>query len=361
MRRRSKVFVTLAVAAAVLLAVRAALPFAVESYVNAQLADMGEYSGHVENVDLALLRGAYRLDGVTVVKPAATTAEPFLLLDAMDISLQWDALARGRLVGELTMHAPVVNMIQGEAAEETQLGAGVNWPAEIRELFPFTFNRVEVVNGLVTFRAPGIEAEESLQLRDARLVLHNLTNVQGEDQEAFADLELEGAVMGNAPLALSGRFDPNASEPKFDVNLALEGAQLTDVNPWLEEFLNVDAEGGSFSMYTELAARDGRFEGYIKPVMENPQIFSMEEPAEGPLQKAWEALVGVAAALFENRETNQVATQIPFSGEVESPQAGLLEAMVNLLRNAFVAAFSESIEGTVSLENLGSRADPDPN
>ena len=70
---------------------------------------------------------------------------------------------------------------------------------------------------------PGIEAEESLQLRDARFVLHNLTNVQGEDQEAFADLELEGAVMGNAPLALSGRFDPNASEPKFDVNLALEG------------------------------------------------------------------------------------------------------------------------------------------
>ena len=357
MRRSQRIVVALLITSAVLIAVRAALPFAVKSYVNTELADMGEYSGHVEEVDLALLRGAYLLKGVTVVKPSAANADPFLVLDEMDISLQWNALANGRLVGELKMHAPIVNMIQGEAEEETQLGAGVNWPAEIRELFPFTFNRVEVLNGTVTFRAPGLEAEESLQLRDARLVLHNLTNVQDEDQEAFADIELEGAVMGNAPLALSGRFDPNSNLPKFDLNLVLEGAQLTDVNPWLEEFLNVDAEGGSFSMYTELAAADGRFEGYIKPIMEDPHIFSMEEPSSGPFQKAWEALVGVAAALFENRETDQVATQIPFSGEIDAPRAGLLEAMLNLLRNAFVAAFSQSIDGTVSLENVDPEAD----
>lgn len=357
MRRSQRIVVALLITSAVLIAVRAALPFAVKSYVNTELADMGEYSGHVEDVDLALLRGAYLLKGVTVVKPSAANADPFLVLDEMDISLQWNALANGRLVGELKMHAPIVNMIQGEAEEETQLGAGVNWPAEIRELFPFTFNRVEVLNGTVTFRAPGIEAEESLELRDARLVLHNLTNVQDEDQEAFADVELEGAVMGNAPLALSGRFDPNSNLPKFDLNLVLEGAQLADVNPWLEEFLNVDAEGGSFSMYTELAAADGRFEGYIKPIMEDPHIFSMEEPSSGPFQKAWEALVGVAAALFENRETDQVATQIPFSGEIDAPRAGLLEAMLNLLRNAFVAAFSQSIDGTVSLENVDPEAD----
>ena len=357
MRRSQRIVVALLITSAVLIAVRAALPFAVKSYVNTELADMGEYSGHVQDVDLALLRGAYLLKGVTVVKPSAANADPFLVLDEMDISLQWNALANGRLVGELKMHAPIVNMIQGEAEEETQLGAGVNWPAEIRELFPFTFNRVEVLNGTVTFRAPGIEAEESLELRDARLVLHNLTNVQDEDQEAFADIELEGAVMGNAPLALSGRFDPNSNLPKFDLNLVLEGAQLTDVNPWLEEFLNVDAEGGSFSMYTELAAADGRFEGYIKPIMEDPHIFSMEEPSSGPFQKAWEALVGVAAALFENRETDQVATQIPFSGEIDAPRAGLLEAMLNLLRNAFVAAFSQSIDGTVSLENVDPEAD----
>jgi len=357
MRHGRAVLVAAIAVAAVVLAARAVLPLALEAYVDRELASMGEYSGAVEDVDVSLIRGAYVLENVTIVKPSAGADQPFVDMPRMDLALQWPALLRARLAGEIVMHSPIINLIQGESDRDTQLGTGVNWPEEVRDLFPFTFNRVDVIDALVTFRAPGIEAEESLTLRNGRLLLRNLTNVQREEQQAFADLELEGAVMGNAPLALTGRFDPNAAVPTFDLNLALEGAQLPDVNPWLSEFLNVDAEAGAFSMYTELAAADGRFEGYIKPVMENPQIFSLQEPSSGPFQKAWEALVGIAAAIFANRETDQVATQIPFAGELERPEAGLLAAMVNLLRNAFVASFSRSIEGTVSLENLDAQTD----
>lgn len=357
MRHGRAVLVAAIAVAAVVLAARAVLPLALEAYVDRELASMGEYSGAVEDVDVSLIRGAYVLENVTIVKPSAGADQPFVDMPRMDLALQWPALLRARLVGEIVMHSPIINLIQGESDRDTQLGTGVNWPEEVRDLFPFTFNRVDVIDALVTFRAPGIEAEESLTLRNGRLLLRNLTNVQREEQQAFADLELEGAVMGNAPLALTGRFDPNAAVPTFDLNLALEGAQLPDVNPWLSEFLNVDAEAGAFSMYTELAAADGRFEGYIKPVMENPQIFSLQEPSSGPFQKAWEALVGIAAAIFSNRETDQVATQIPFAGELERPEAGLLAAMVNLLRNAFVASFSRSIEGTVSLEDLDAQTD----
>lgn len=357
MRHGRAVLVAAIAVAAVVLAARAVLPLALEAYVDRELASMGEYSGAVEDVDVSLIRGAYVLENVTIVKPSAGADQPFVDMPRMDLALQWPALLRARLAGEIVMHSPIINLIQGESDRDTQLGTGVNWPEEVRDLFPFTFNRVDVIDALVTFRAPGIEAEESLTLRNGRLLLRNLTNVQREEQQAFADLELEGAVMGNAPLALTGRFDPNAAVPTFDLNLALEGAQLPDVNPWLSEFLNVDAEAGAFSMYTELAAADGRFEGYIKPVMENPQIFSLQEPSSGPFQKAWEALVGIAAAIFSNRETDQVATQIPFAGELERPEAGLLAAMVNLLRNAFVASFSRSIEGTVSLENLDAQTD----
>src|SRR5690606_2545771 len=215
-------------------------------------------------------------------------------------------------------------------------------------------------DGVVTFRAPGIDAEESLTLRDAHVVLRNLTNVQREDQDAYSDVELSGFVMGNAPLTLTGRFDPNAELPKFDVDLSLENAQLVDVNPWLEQFLLVDAERGSFSMYSEVATADGRFDGYIKPIMQDPEFFSTEESSDGPFRKAWEALVGFATEVLENRSTGQVATQIPFSGEIENPSTDLLTAMVNLLRNAFVAAFSHSFEGSVSLRDVDPAADVDP-
>jgi hypothetical protein len=106
------------------------------------------------------------------------------------------------------------------------------------------------------------------------------------------------------------------------------------VNPWLREFLKADAEMGVFSMYSELAAADNRFEGYVRPILENPQFFDSEADEQGPFRKAWEGLVNIAAKILENKEEQQVATQIPLRGEFEDPSPDIVTAMVNLLRNA---------------------------
>jgi Domain of Unknown Function (DUF748) len=344
-----------AVIAGILLAavaIRATMPVLVERYVNRQLADIGEYSGNVENVDLALVRGAYTVHDLTIVKVASTAETPFLELPAMDISLEWRALLDGELVGELVMRGPLLNLIQGETDEETQLGTGVNWPEQVRRFFPFRFNTVEVQDGKATFRAPGIEAEESLVLERLDVMLRDLTNVEERDAPAFATIRARGTVMGDAPIALDGRMNPNESLPTFDINLSLEGARVVEVNPWLREFINVDAESGTFSMYTELAASEGRFEGYVKPIIENPRIFRMDEEADGPFQKAWEALVEIGTQILKNPEEDQVATELPLSGELEDPEVDLVTALVGLLRNAFVNALSHALENDVGLRDV---------
>jgi hypothetical protein len=270
--------------------------------------------------------------------------------------MQWRALARGRVVGEVIMHRPNLNFVQSKSEGETQYGSGVNWPEEVRELFPFRLNLVRVLDGLITFRAPGIAAEESLTARNVHAELRNLTNVQRRDTEAFADFQFDALVMGNAPLTLSGQIDPNDTVPSFDMNLSLEQAKLVDINPWLREFVKADAQAGVFSLYAELAAANGRFEGYVKPIMENPEFFDPDEAASGPFKKAWEAMVGFAAKIFENRAHDQVATQVPLTGEFENPEAGLLPAIVNLLRNAFVGAFAHSLDGSISFADVGETA-----
>ena len=92
--------------------------------------------------------------------------------------VQWRALFRGSAVGEIIMHSPQLNLVQSQANDEKQLGTGVNWPQEIRDLFPFQFNLVEARDGLVTFRAPGISTNDSLTMRNFTMQLRNLTNVQ---------------------------------------------------------------------------------------------------------------------------------------------------------------------------------------
>ena len=208
---------------------------------------------------------------------ATPETPPFATIPTMDLTLQWRELFKGQAVGQVVMHEPQLNLVQSEANEEKQLGTGVNWPEKIRDLFPFQLNVVEVRNGLVMFRAPGISTDDSLTVRDFNLQLLNLTNVQDLEEPAFADLDVRGFIMGNAPIVLTGSIDPNEMAPTFDIDLSIEGAKLVDVNPWLREFLKVDAEMGVFSMYSELAAAEGRFEGYVRPILEDPQFVSANE------------------------------------------------------------------------------------
>lgn len=344
----------LGILAVVAIAARLAAPLVVERYVNRALADMGDYHGNVGGIDLSLIRGGYVLRNLEIVKNDATPdTPPFATIPTMDLALQWRALFKGSAVGQVVINEPQLNLVQSEANEEKQLGTGVNWPQEIRDLFPFTMDVVQVRNGLVMFRAPGISTNDSLTIRDFNMQLLNLTNVQDIEEPAFADIDVRGFIMGNAPIVLTGSIDPNEMVPTFDIDLSIEGAQLVDVNPWLREFLKVDAEMGAFSMYSELAAAEGRFEGYVRPILEDPKFASSDED-EGPFRKAWEGLVNLAAKILENKQEGQVATQIPLRGELEDPDVDLLTTMVNLLRNAFVAAFSHSLEGSINLRDVAS-------
>jgi hypothetical protein len=333
---------------------RLAAPTLVERYVNRSLADMGEYRGTISGVDLRLLAGGYVLRDLTIVKIDSAHETPFATMPTMDLTLQWPALLRGQAVGEVVMHDPVLNLVQGPSTEQQQLGTGVNWPQEIRDLFPFRLNIVEAQNGLVTFRAPGISTNDSLTIRDFQMRLRNLTNVQDVEEPAFAEIDVRGGIMGNAPILLTGRIDPNEMAPTFDIDLSIEGARLVDVNPWLREFLKVDAEDGVFSMYSELAAAENKFEGYVRPILENPKFTDASEDDEGPFRKVWEGLVNVAAKILENKEEQQVATQIPLRGEFQDPQVDVLTAIVNLLRNAFVAGFAHSFDGSINLRDVAS-------
>jgi len=336
------------------IAARLAAPPLIERYVNRSLADMGEYRGTISGVDLHPLAGGCVLHDLTIVKVDSVHETPFAAIPTVDLTLQWRALFRGRAVGEVVMYDPVLNLVQGPSDEEQQLGTGVNWPQEIRDLSPFQINVVEARNGLVTFRAPGISTNDSLTIRDFQMRLRNLTNVQNVEEPAFAEIEVRGGIMGNAPMMLTGRINPNEEAPTFDIDMSIEGARLVDVNPWLREFLKVDAEDGVFSMYSELAAYEGKFEGYVRPILENPKFTATNEDEKGPFRKVWEGLVNVAAKILENKQEQQVATQIPLRGQFEDPKVDVLTTIVNLLRNAFVAAFSHSLEGSINLRDVAS-------
>jgi hypothetical protein len=351
MRRRNKYLLIVGIVVVVLVAARLALEPILLDYANDKFAELKAYDGHVEDLDLALLRGGYDIQGIEIVKTGAGQPVPFFKADRIEAKVEWHSLLRGSLVAEGDLYRPQVNLVQAESEQKSQLGKEVNWVDKFKELFPFRFNTVRVHDGTVTFRAPGIQTKDALTARHIDGSVSNLTNVADSTKETFARYEFAAEVLDGGKANVDGSIDPLALKPTFDLNLRLKNVQLPQVNPWLTRFIKADAEKGEFELYMELAAADSKFKGYAKPVMRDVNIYSSKEPEKNPLKRLWEGLVDVAADIFENREEDQVAARIPLSGTIENPNADLFATIGSVLRNAFVSAFARSLEGSISVRS----------
>lgn len=362
MRRRDKWLIAIVVLVLLGVAIRAAMPTLIRDYVNDKLQALEGYDGRIEDVDLSIIRGAYGIDDIVIVKTGSGQPVPFFSSDRMEFSVEWRSLVKGSLVAEGDFFGPKINFVQAENKQESQTGEGVNWTDRFAELFPFKFNTVRVYDGTVTFTAPGISTRDAIKATKLQAELSNLTNVVQKDKETFADFRADARVLDGGSAMIGGSVDPLNDQPTFDVNLQVRNVKLPQVNPWLREYIKADAEAGDFELYLEMAAADGKFKGYAKPILEHVDIYSSEEPEENFLKRIWEGLVEFAANVLENDEKDQVAARIPFTGTIDDPKTSILETIVSVLHNAFISAFARSLEGSISVravrENLKGVGEP---
>ena len=352
MRRRNKWLLVLGIVVVLLVAARLALEPILLDYANRKIAALNAYGGHIDDLDLALLRGGYDIKGIELVKTGSGQPVPFFKADRIEATVEWRSLLHGQLVAEADLFRPQANLVKAESEQQSQLGKEVNWVDQFRALFPFRFNTVRVHDGTVTFRAPGIQTKDALTARHIDGYIANLTNVADSTKETFAGYHFTAKVLDGGSAKIDGGVDPFAVKPTFDLNLSVKDVQLPQVNPWLTRFIKADAESGEFELYTELAAADGKFKGYAKPVMRDVNIYSSDEPEKNPLKRLWEGIIDVAAKVLENPEKDQVAARIPISGTIEHPDTNLLATIGSVMHNAFVAAFARSLEGSISVRSV---------
>src|SRR5262245_45061373 len=208
MLRRYQFLWAAGVLAVLLVAARVALPYVIEDQANKHLMALPDYDGHVEDVDLALWRGAYRLDGIEIVKTGTKNTTPFFKSDRIDLSLEWRSLFRGSVVASCMLWRPNVNLVQADSRLETQLGQGVDWHRQLEESFPFRFNTIRVTEGTVTFRAPAIRTEDALKATHVNAEITNMTNVADTDIETYAGFKATATVLGNGSAAVAGAANP---------------------------------------------------------------------------------------------------------------------------------------------------------
>ena len=177
---------------------------------------------------------------------------------------------------------------------------------------------------------------------DVNLQVDNLTN---QRTEGVGKIHLTGRFMGSGKTDAFMSFRPDPKGPDFDLALKLEETDMTTMNPLLRQYGKFDVVRGRFSLYSELHGKNGQVTGYVKPLFKDIKAYDPEKDRDKTfMQKVYAHLVDLAGQLLKNLPRKEVATKVDVAGPIHQPQASALQAIGNLLRNAFIKAILPGLE-----------------
>jgi hypothetical protein len=343
-----------------LVVARLILPYVVLRYANKTLAEMDGYYGHVEDIDIALIRGAYQIDSIYINKVDSITKKqtPFFSASEIDLSVEWKALFHGSLVGELVFEKPHIDFTKDKVEPKDVRDDSSSFKQLKEDFMPLQVNRCEINDGEIRYRDETSKPKVDISLTRLYATALNLRNSYDSSALLPATITANAKVY-EGTLDFSMKLNPLSEEPTFDMNADLKNTNLVLLNDFFQAYAKIDVNKGTFGMYTEVASKEGRFTGYVKPVIKDLDVLGKEDRDDNIFRKVWEGITGFAGEVFENQPKDQVATKIPFEGRLDNPQADVWETVINVLQNAFIRAIQPSIDNEISIASVEMKKEDD--
>jgi hypothetical protein len=346
----SRTWQVLFVVIVVLVAARLSMPYFVTRYVAKVLNELEGYHGTVEDIDISLIRGAYKIHGLKIFKTEGNKEVPFLDFPSTDISIEWSALFQGAVVGEIRFDGPVINFISNKKNEDSgQSGKDVDWTVPIKKLLPVDINRLTVNDGKIAFFDFSTKPQVDLFLTNVQMDALNLNNAKDNPETLPSRVYLQAQSMGNGQLNLAMKINLLKQVPDIDMDLRFENVDLRALNDFFGAYAHVDVEHGKFNLYSELAVLDGNIDGYVKPLFNELKVVDWKSDIKQPGELIWESMVGFLKDLFKNQRKDQFATRIPLKGHIKNIDTPFIPTLWGIFSNAFIAAFKNNTDGTISI------------
>ncbi|MBY0274453.1 DUF748 domain-containing protein [Candidatus Binatia bacterium] len=157
--------------------------------------------------------------------------------------------------------------------------------------------------------------------------------------------DLDGSFMGSGRIRLRATFQPTDARTEFTSNLEITDVDMTTMNDLLRARGGFDVRSGRFSLFSEIGVKNGRVDGYVKPLFRDLDVYDRQQDADKNIfRQAYEGIVGGIGTLLENRPRDEVATRTDLSGRIEDPKTSTWEIVVGLIQNAFVRAILPGLD-----------------
>jgi hypothetical protein len=339
-----------------LIAFRLYLPTLLLNYINKTLQEIEDYTGHVDDIDISLYRGAYQIRGIKLEKKTGKVPVPFIDISVLDLSVQWKALFDGAVVGEIRVIEPEINFVKGPSEEESQTEMDSSWVDVVDKWMPLKINKLEIRNGEIHYRDFHSKPKVDIMMRNIQGIALNLSNSKKSSDLLPSTVEASAEAY-DGTFSLKMKLNALAKVPTFDLNAELRELNLVKLNSFLRAYANVDVKKGLFGLYAEVAAKDNSYEGYVKPILKDMDILQLDKEEGSVLQVAWEAAVGAVNEVLKNQKKDQTATKVPFTGRFDQSNVDIWTAVGGILKNAFISAFKPSIDNSVNIAQVDGQQD----
>ncbi|CAN5661782.1 DUF748 domain-containing protein [soil metagenome] len=342
----------------VLVIARLILPAVVLKFTNKTLASMHGYYGHVQDIDIALIRGAYQINNIFINKIDSVTQRQttFFHAESIDLSIEWKALFHGAITGELVFERPMLRFTKDRTEPNDVKKDTTDFRVLLEKFMPLKINRFEINHGIIAYQDSSTTPSVSIEMTETYILAENLKNVYASNEILPATVKAN-AYLYEGTLNIDMRLNPLADDPTFDLNGELKNTNLVKLNEFFKAYGKFDVHRGNFGLFTEMAARDGKFTGYVKPVIKDLDVLGPEDRKDNILQKMWEGAVGLVGVVFRNQKKDQVATKVPIEGDFKHPKTGVVDAVVQIVINAFIQALVPAIDNEINLNSIGTQSE----
>lgn len=333
----------------VLVLIRAALPAIIQPRLNKFLAEFSPvYILHVEDLDISLLRMAYRFENAT--GQLRKNGHEFLTIESVDVSIAWRELARGQIHTDIEVSGmkltgdPMVLTASTSKEAEPEKDA-----KEVKDnLFPLRVTRLIVRNSSIEIGdVVGLPEEKKLVLREVEARVNNLTPEHEMSQTLFT---VQGSILGSSVLKLTGKAELKREPKAWDIDLEMRDFNLVEANPILIRMVPFTFTSGRMDLFGEIKSEDNEMIGYVKPFLRDADIIDSKEKYKNGKQFFVEIGSALGNWVLQRDKDKTTATKINFKRKNGKMEYSLGEVLGNAIEHKTGTPFTPQIEDIISIK-----------
>ncbi|MGE3260962.1 MAG: DUF748 domain-containing protein [Bacteriovoracia bacterium] len=299
----------------ILVAIRVALPSIILRKLNNSLANLeGPLCGHIADVDLAIIRGAYELQDFTLMSRTKSGAcrEKLLSVERTKISAAWGELLKGKARLRVDLFAPqvavdplITALETSDKRAEAAVGAQKTWDI----LVPWRIDALGIREGkayFVLFGQGGISTP-------LEQVEGEVTGIESSIASELPILyRIKGSIFGGSSLVAAGSMALGPGPTRWEVDFNAEQVDLTNANPFLYNRVPLTFTTGKLDLFGEAAGKGADVEGYVRTIFTKVDVVGNREKWKNFSQGLYEIVSALFFVISKNTRVHTVGTELVF-------------------------------------------------